>query len=361
MLAALRTWWSGSSVPTAAEMQDVLDKIDRLRRRFPADKTKVAAHDAPRLDLIDAELAKLKTDARVDAIGKVDANQWNALTEADRRQLAPKADQLFDDVKCLTYVERRIGRIYFVTFAVLFVAVAVVYVGIHRDQWKKRTPPTDGVTDGRIIAAATALRLVESEPSTQRGKKPAKDMTEAERKVAIAAIVDRVGELKTAVEAIDLSFNTLQLLGTVAADAQSGALLDNTDSVTKLRAPLLADLESRRSGFFWSDRVGRWFEIAWWAEIGVLVGILFYIAGILGEGRFESEDIAMMWTEVAIAPVVVLVIFFLFALTGITGISPSETALSGNIGFAFIFGFAIRRTLGLLDTIKKRIFPDPSP
>jgi hypothetical protein len=62
-----------------------------------------------------------------------------------------------------------------------------------------------------------------------------------------------------------------------------------------------------------------------------------------------------------VPPVVVLVIFFLFKLTGITGISPSETALSGNIGFAFIFGFAIRRTLGLLDTIKKRIFPDPSP
>jgi hypothetical protein len=105
------------------------------------------------------------------------------------------------------------------------------------------------------------------------------------------------------------------------------------------------------------DRVLRWVEIAWWAEIGVLVGILFHIASLLGEGGFESEDISMMWTEAAIAPVAVPVIFFVLTLTGITGVSPSETALTGNIGFAFVFGFAIRLTLGLFDTIKKRILP----
>lgn len=93
----------------------------------------------------------------------------------------------------------------------------------------------------------------------------------------------------------------------------------------------------------------------------MLVGILFYVAGILSQGRFETENIAMFWTEIVIAPVVVVVIFFLFTLTGITGISPSETSLPGNVGFAFIFGFAIRRTLALLDNVKKRIFPEPSP
>ncbi len=293
MLTAVRTWWSGSAVPTANEMQDVLDKIEHLRKRFPTERTKVTLHDAPRLDLIDAELAKLKTDAKVDANGKVDANQWAALPEPDRRQLATTAAQLFDDLKCLTCTKRRIGRIYFVTFTVLFLVTAVVYGGFHREQWRKRTQAADSVTDDRIMTVATALKLVENEISTQRGKKQAKDMTEAERKAAIDAVVNKVTELKTSVEKFDLSFNTLQLLGTVVADARSGALLENADIVAKLRAPLLADLESLRSGFFWSDRVGRWLELAWWAEIGVLVGILFYIAGILahvsppGESRGE--------------------------------------------------------------------------
>jgi hypothetical protein len=361
MLTVVRTWWSGSAAPTVDQLQDLLDKIANLRKRFPTDKSKMAPHDAPRLELIDADLAKLKTDAKVDATGKVDANQWTALPESDRRQLAATADQLFDELKCLTSAERRIGRIYFVTFAVLLIVTATVYVGLHRNQWKKRTQSADVVTNSRIVTATSALTLVENEASTQRAKKPVKDMTEAERKDATSALASKATELRTAVEKFDLSFNTLQLLGTVVADAQSGALLDNADSVAKLRGSLLADLESLRSGFFWSDRVGRWVEIAWWAEIGVLVGILFYVAGVLGQGRFETEEIAMLWTETLIAPVVVLVIFFLFTLTGITGISPSEAALTGSVGFAFMFGFAIRRTLGLLDTIKKRIFPEPTP
>ena len=89
--------------------------------------------------------------------------------------------------------------------------------------------------------------------------------------------------------------------------------------------------------------------------------MVFYIAGLMSEGRFEPENRAMFLAEAAIAPVVVLVIFFLFTLTGITGISPTETSLAGQLGFAFMFGFAIRRTIGLLDTIKKKIFPDPAP
>jgi hypothetical protein len=218
----------------------------------------------------------------------------------------------------------------------------------------------DRVSASKITDVMSDLRQLELAVSDQRAKKP-KEIKDEERENLLKPIRDRVEALKKKVDGIDLSFNTVSLLGTVDGEAQNGSLLDTSDSLGRLRSALVPDLEGLRAGFFWNDRIGRWFAIAWWAEIGVLVGILFYIAGLLGEGRFETEDIAMFWTELIISPAVVLVIFFLFALTGITGISPNETSLPGNIGFAFIFGFAIRRTLGLLDTIKKRIFPDPSP
>jgi hypothetical protein len=142
---------------------------------------------------------------------------------------------------------------------------------------------------------------------------------------------------------------------------ESGGPRHAQDSVTRLRPALLADLDSLRSGFFWSDRIWRWFELAWWAEIGALVGVLFYIAGLMSRGRFEPENRWMFYVEAAIAPVVIPVIFFLLGLAGLTPMSPTETSLAGQLGVAFVLGFAIRRTLGLLDTIKKKLLPDPSP
>ena len=88
---------------------------------------------------------------------------------------------------------------------------------------------------------------------------------------------------------------------------------------------------------------------------------MFYIAGLLGADIFQVEQISMFWTEIVIAPLIVLVVFFLFTYTGITNIELSEVSMTVYLGFAFILGFAIRRTVGLLDIIKKRFLPDPEP
>lgn len=69
----------------------------------------------------------------------------------------------------------------------------------------------------------------------------------------------------------------------------------------------------------------------------------------------------MFVAECLIAPIAVTVVFFLFPFTDITSFVPSEASLTVNLGVAFILGFAIRRTMGLLDHIKKRFFPEPSP
>jgi hypothetical protein len=248
----VRAWFSGlwsGAVPRADEMNDLLEKIKRLRDRFPIDKND-RAHDKPRLDLIDDELKKIKEDAKVDPALDTDSwsAQWNALPERQRCKLAAKADQLFDDLKALTHAERKVTLLYFANFAALFVLVTGAYVYAH---WEKERKPTD---DAKIVAAISKLELVDLEARAQRDKKPAGDMTEPERNTAIAAIQGKVDELRNATVGVELSFKSLQLLGAVDAELQSGTLLDTDDTILKLRPALLTDLEARRPGIVWSDR-----------------------------------------------------------------------------------------------------------
>jgi hypothetical protein len=157
-----------------------------------------------------------------------------------------------------------------------------------------------------------------------------------------------------------LSFRTLTLWGEVKADIENEKIA-TSKSFERLRKELDPELESLRTRYFWTDIPGRWFELAWWAEFGTLVGLLFYLAGCLGMGFFKSEELTMFITELLVTPFVVTVVFFLFGFTGITSFKPNEASIVTTVGFAFILGFAIRRTVGLLDLIKKRFLPDPSP
>jgi len=59
------------------------------------------------------------------------------------------------------------------------------------------------------------------------------------------------------------------------------------------------------------------------------------------------------------APLVTCVVFFLFSLTGITNFDPSEETIIVILGIAFLFGYAVRRTVGLLENIKQRLLPAP--
>lgn len=369
------------TAPKAADIDELRARIAKRRGGFPKDTKSAGPYEGTRLDLIDAERKDLDNKLQpLEAGGKIDPAKWDAQPESDRRELGGRVRRLFDELRWLTRRERAIGRTYFSIFAGLLAVLVATYVVAHWKQWQTVTQPVVSSTEAqkaapsqpsmnvppeKIVAVVRELKRVELAAGTQRAAKPAKppgnkDEQDAFKK-ASDATRNQVEALRKAIDNLDLSFNTLQLLGTVEAEAQGDTLADTSESLMKLRPALLADLDSLRAGFFWNDRVWRWIELAWWAELGVLVGILFYVAGTMSEGRFETENISMYWTEIVIAPVVVAVIFFLFTLTGITGISPSETSLPGNVGFAFIFGFAIRRTLGLLDTIKKRIFPDPSP
>lgn len=179
----------------------------------------------------------------------------------------------------------------------------------------------------------------------------------------IEELTKRLNQLQSNIdkrEPVIFPFETTRLLGVLSAEIEANDPAAH-QTFQEFSKKLRADLESFSTPYFWTTSPWRWYELFFWALIGCLVGLLFYIAGLLGQGIFNTEEVSMFWAELFISPIVVLVVFFLFAFTGITAFAPSETSLTVSIGFAFILGFAIRRTIGLLDTLKKRIFPDPSP
>jgi hypothetical protein len=294
--------------------------------------------------------------------GAVDPNKWREKPEEDRQKVGEALKGILKELVELDHEDLQIGASYFRRFSALLLIVILAYLAAHV-LWRP-----SGVNSMLVSNIAKRLRTVElligelaeikakakAEAGTGAGGTPS-NPEEQQGKITKA-----LGELQKDIGEVEVSFQSIRLLGVVQSEAE-GNKIDEKDSFPSFSRGLLADLESLNGAFLWSDRRGRWFEIAWWAEIGVLVGILFYVGGRLSQVTFAPEETAMFLTEVFVAPVVVPVIFFLFALTGITGISLGEMPIASNIGFAFIFGFAIRRTLGLLDIIKKRIFPDPEP
>ncbi len=153
------------------------------------------------------------------------------------------------------------------------------------------------------------------------------------------------------------TFGLKKSFSILAAENETGSV--KIESLKNFSELLDAEIEAINTTFFWRTTPLKWCEIGFWAYCGVLVGILFYVAGLLESGIFPSEIIPMILTEIIITPPVVLIIFFLFPITGLANIIPSESSIHMSIGIAFILGFAIRRTVGLLDTIKRRILPDP--
>jgi len=357
MFETLRSWCS-KRPSTAQEIAGHVDKISsllsKLKEKAECVKTGLSERLKPIQDKYDDTKKKVPFKD-----GNVDADAWQGKPEPERKEIGETLRCLFKELTCLNAEELCVGKFYFFIFFFLLLIASVVYVKLH-----KPSPPTV-VKPALISGVAKQVRDIEldiaalKKAKNEAGNKKTPDL---EKKIdgLKKQVEGRIKELRAKVDGLDLSFESLRLLGVAESEGERGEITE-TDSLENLKKVLLPELESLREVFLWNDRRGRWYEIAWWAEIGVLVGILFYIAGCLGRGSFSRQEIAMFWTEALIAPVVVLIIFFLFVLTGITGISPATTSIQGNVGFAFIFGFAIRRTLGLLDIIKKRIFPDPSP
>jgi hypothetical protein len=337
--------------PSSESVGRLVKKVQALEKYLQQKEPGLPADRIDRLNLISKQFSsevqtnlKFKND-------ELDRDDWEAKPQEDRQRIVATLDGFLTELTDLNGDELSTGKRYFTIFIILFTLLSGSYVYLHSGGRRHEVDPAT-ITDAasklqRINLEINGLR---KKTRDQNGTYTTKDLDEA-----IAAVKD----FRATAEKLDFSAPAFQLLGSVEAEVAKGEITE-TDTFAKLSKTVSVELESSRS-FLWSDGERRWIEIAFWAELGTLVGVLFYIAGCLSEGLFLAKEIAMFWAEVFIAPIVVLAIFFLFSFTGITGISLQETSITGIVGLAFIFGFAIRRTLGLFDTIKKRVFPDPAP
>jgi hypothetical protein len=259
----------------------------------------------------------------------------------------------------------RAGRKTFGFFALLLTVLMSVYVVVHNRA--EITSASSTIGAGQLTEVLTLLNQVNTgigavvAAQAQSSKPPSSGLSSDAQSgpvrsldtVAAALNARLTGQLSSC-----LSFETLSQWSAVWADIKDRKATSH--GLQQLRKTLEPELESARAHYFWADTPRRWCEIAWWAEFGTLVGILFYIAGCLQESLFDPDKSAMYFTELLMTPLVVNVVFFLFGFTGIEAFKPNESSMATTVGFAFILGFAIRRTVGLLDTIKKRFLPDPA-
>lgn len=330
-----------------AKISGLLDHVQQLTRGR-------LASQADLVESIGEEFSQLRTKV-TGPHGQVDPTSWKARPESERREDGIALRSVFLKLRCLNQDELWSGKCHFVIFTVILVSLSTAYIVLH---WGLRSETVNADT---VIDTGNHLHTVVLDISGLRGINSGRDSEGTLDSEHLAKVSAALKTLRETANKFELSTGVLQLLGRLEASVEHREVKEAEKLALDLSRKLSGEVECSRSGFLWCDRTGQWVEIALWAELGTLVGLVFYIAGSLSKGRFEVAETAMLWTEAAIAPLVVLAIFFLFGLIGFTELSPLETSVTQKAGLAFILGFTIRRTLGLLDIVKKRIFPDPSP
>ncbi len=388
-----------TSVPYTPDGQavgQILGKIDVMLAQLDATSTHTV-----RLERIKQSLSELKSAKVGQAVselpmkdGALNRPGWDAKSEADRRAVWEKVSTIHDELRSLNAASLISGRRYFKIFCILFLLVVSGYLCVHRQVVRDWVQPP--LTSQLSLAILHQARLIELQlaslkeslnrrkievapPATPvlSGKAEAPKALESPAKPGVPStgqlLVPEVKsdcndpqpacllkDLKSVLQPLPLPYETIRWLGMASAELEAGAITVHV-TYQNFLTHLHADLESLSTAYFWTSHPWRWLELSLWATMGCLVGLLFYIAGLLGQGVFRPEEGTMFWAELLMAPVVVPVIFFLFTLSGLAEFIPSQSSITMNIGMAFILGFAIRRTIGILDIIKKRLFPDPTP
>jgi len=350
--------------PSSADVDDVLSKVDKILGQL---KDYLDTCKRSGIDYWEPKVKALKVPILMKE-GKVDKETWDKKPEDEQRKTWDLLTTTHEELQCLNVDSLKQGKCYFLIFAALLALVVMIYLGLHLQGFKNYIQPnlttltsknSDEIWDRvRLIDLKLAAKKLAEKPkpsdhgATGQPTAPDKDYKNE--------IKTSLTDLRSLLHLLPLPFETFKLLGDVSAELEAD---DPTVYVTypTLIKHLSVDLESLSTAYFWTLQPWRLLELVFWATMGCLVGLLFYIAGSLEQGIFRRENGFMFWAELLIAPVVVPVAFFLFGMTGVTAdFVPSEASVTVNIGVAFIFGFAIRRTVGLLDNIKKRFFPDPS-
>lgn len=285
--------------------------------------------------------------------------EWDQLSKEKRMQVYREINAIRHALLGLDFPNVRAGKWMLGIFAILLAAALMLYIYAHQSGASALVK--SGINGGQTLAppvlqtdvidAKKLLTLVKTDLETIEAAPESKEQWQA--------VLTRYQEIVTVLRNESLSLRTQQYAGELGGYIVAQKLENAKASLKALSVALVEDLSEQAGRFFWTKGPKRWLEIASWAFFGVLVGMIFYLSQQLKQGMFDHQDIPSMVGEVVIAPIVTCVIFFLFTYTGITEFAPTDTSIFIILGFAFIFGYAIRRTVGLLDSLKRRILPEP--
>jgi hypothetical protein len=131
----------------------------------------------------------------------------------------------------------------------------------------------------------------------------------------------------------------------------------------------LTDSEIIVDDFFWFTGSGTYLEVLFWALIGVLVSLIYYVsianrealkvAGDADTGPFDPAEISGQVSKMFYAPVCALVLVLGYNL--LTGSNSKMTDISigkGLLLFSFIAGFFSGRVMKFIDGLKDLVLPN---
>jgi len=336
------------NVPTEKDLRKVIGECEALIKKVNS-KVKFGEQLSTDLNAAQSEYKNLK-DTKVPMKGSdFDPDVWANKSDEEKTIAYEELQAFSDRLGNLNRIDLRRGKVWFAVVACFLVVSILSYFWLH---WQG---PRDAST-GESAKPVPTKDVMEIQKNLAKLQILARDQSQDSTRVAMRTSFN---SLKTVVVSRSnlLSSDVIELTGRLEGQIELKDLQPVLlDSIGKM---LSAQVQSVNAEFFWTTDSKKWFEIMFWSIWGTLVGILFYLAGRLSGEIFDRHEIPEMVTEVIITPLVVITIFFLFDFTGITAFSPKASSIYVTLGVAFILGFAIRRTVGLLDAIKKRLLPEP--
>ena len=344
--------WLIEADPGAEKMNALLKEseqiIANLPERLAANSVKEHAFNA-----LKASYESLAKNLPILDSGGIDTKGWGALGREERIGKFDDLASLRRALSGLDYPDIRAGLWTFTVLVLLLIIAVGSYVRLHAPAASPDRNAT--VQSAYIFRELNNTLQIQTELAKLRIRLDSSD----EGNATWNNLATAYGRLSDALPADRLSYATLKHLGTLGGAITLRKQELGKETLRSVEKGIAEDFTSPPSRYLWTGGAKKWAEIAYWSLFGVLIGLMYYVSKRLKEGLFDRQDIATITAEVLMAPIVACVLFFLLDKTGLTEISASGDSIFAVLGFAFILGYAIRRTVGILDSLKNRLLPDP--
>jgi hypothetical protein len=344
--------WLIEADPSAEKMNALLKEseqiITNLAERLAAKSVKEHAFNALKANY-ESLAEKLPT---LDS-GGIDPKGWGELGKEERIGKFDDLASLRRALSGLDYPDIQAGLWTFTVLVALLIIAVGSYIRLHAPA---AAPDRNATAQSALVFKELNNTLqIQTEIAKLRIQLDTRDEANATWEERSAAYE----QLSKQLPADKLSYATLKHLGTLGGAVALRKQKLGEETLRSVEKGIAEDFKSPPSRYLWTDGILKWAEIAYWSLFGVLIGLMYYVSKRLKEGLFDRQDIATITAEVLMAPIVACVLFFLLDKTGLTEISASGDSIFAVLGFAFILGYAIRRTVGILDSVKTRLLPDP--